>query len=160
MRLWRELLSQSRRTVGDARRHSDADRLQARPGTDGGKASLAVDNTLDLRFYVEAADKVWVADITYIRPHKVFAHLAFVLNLFSRRIVGWSMQVQQTTNVALQALLAAVWRRKPKGSGLTCSTMSRRFKAPPASTPGAGGRGRLENSERFKLELTRFCGHP
>jgi len=63
-----------------------------RPGKYGGKPSLAVDNTLDRQFEVEAPDKVWVTDITYIRTHEGFAYLAVVLDLFSRRIVGWAMQ--------------------------------------------------------------------
>uniref|UniRef100_UPI0035B0BA33 IS3 family transposase n=1 Tax=Methylocella sp. TaxID=1978226 RepID=UPI0035B0BA33 len=98
-----------------------------RPGACGGKSSLAVDNTLDRRFDVEAPDKAWVTDITYIRTHEGFAYLAVVLDLFSRRIVGWSMQARQTTNVALQALLAAVWRRKPKGRVLVHSDQGSQF---------------------------------
>ena len=66
------------------------------PGKYGGKPSLAVDNTLDRQFDVEAPDKAWVTDITYIRTHEGFAYLAVVLDLFSRRIVGWAMQGRQT----------------------------------------------------------------
>ena len=77
-----------------------------RPGQYGGKPSLAVDNTLDRRFDAEAPDKTWVTDITYIRTVEGFAYLAVVIDLFSRRVVGWSMQARQTTNVMLQALLA------------------------------------------------------
>lgn len=43
-----------------------------------------------------------------------FAYLAVVIDLYSRRVVGWSMQSRQTTDVVLQALHMAVWRRKPK----------------------------------------------
>ena len=85
-----------------------------RPGHSGGKPSLAVDNTLDRQFDAAAPDTTWVTDITYIRTHEGFAYLALVIDLFSRRVVGWSLQARQTTNVVLQALLAAVWRRKPK----------------------------------------------
>ena len=92
-----------------------------RPGQYGGKPSLAVDNTLDRRFDAEAPDKAWVTGITYILTHEGFAYLAVVIDLFSRRVVGWSMQARQTTNVVLQALLAAVWRRKPKGRVLVHS---------------------------------------
>ena len=49
----------------------------------------AVDNR---RFDAEAPDKAWVTDFTYIRTHEGFAYLAVVLDLFSRRVVGWSMQ--------------------------------------------------------------------
>lgn len=98
-----------------------------RPGHYGGKPSLAVDNTLDRRFEMEAPDKAWVTDITYICTHEGFSYLAVVLDLFSRRIVGWSMQARQTTNVVLQALLAAVWRRKPKGGVLVHSDQGSQF---------------------------------
>ena len=59
-------------------------------------------------------DSVWVTDITYIKTHEGWSYLAVVIDLFSRRIVGWSMQSRMTTVLALQALLSAVWRRKPK----------------------------------------------
>jgi len=98
-----------------------------RPGHYGGKPSLAVDNTLDRRFDAEAPDKAWVTDITYIRTHEGFAYLAVVIDLFSRRVVGWSMQPRQTTNVVLQALLAAIWRRKPKGRVLVHSDQGSQF---------------------------------
>jgi putative transposase len=98
-----------------------------RPGKYGGKPSLAVDNTLDRQFDVEAPDKAWVTDITYIRTHEGFAYLAVVLDLFSRRIVGWAMQGRQTTNVVLQALLVAVWRRKPRNRMLVHSDQGSQF---------------------------------
>ncbi len=55
-----------------------------------------------------------MTDITYIRTCEGFAYLAVVLDLYSRRVIGWVMQSRQTTDVVLQALLMAVWRRKPK----------------------------------------------
>lgn len=55
-----------------------------------------------------------MTDITYIRTQEGFAYLAVVIDLYSRRVVGWSMQSRQTTDVVLQALLMAVWRLKPK----------------------------------------------
>ena len=89
-----------------------------RPGSYGGKPSVVVVNTLDRKFDVEAPDKVWVSDITYIRTQEGFAYLAGVIDLYSRRVIGWSMPSRQTTDVVLQALLMAVWRRKPKGKVL------------------------------------------
>ena len=52
--------------------------------------------------------------ITYIKTHEDWSYLAVVIDLFSRRIVAWSMQSRMTTDFALQALLSAVWRRTPK----------------------------------------------
>ena len=66
-------------------------------------------------------DKAWVTDITYIRTQEGFAYLAVVIDLFSRRVIGWSLQSRQVTDVVLQALLMAVWRRKPKSSVLVHS---------------------------------------
>jgi putative transposase len=98
-----------------------------RPGTYGGKPSIIVDNTLDRQFDVKAPDRVWVTDITYIRTHEGFAYLAVVIDLYARRVVGWSMQSRQTTDVVLQALLMAVWRRKPKNKVLIHSDQGSQF---------------------------------
>jgi putative transposase len=86
-----------------------------------------VDNTLDRQFDVEAPDRVWVTDITYIRTQEGFAYLAMVIDLYSRRVIGWSMQSRQTTDVVLQALLMAVWRRKPKAKVLIHSDQGSQF---------------------------------
>jgi putative transposase len=87
-----------------------------RYGTYGGKPSIAVNNTLDRQFNVTAP--AWVTDITYVKTNEGFAYLAVVIDLYSRRVVGWSIQSRQTTDLVLQALLMAVWRRKPKNKVL------------------------------------------
>jgi putative transposase len=68
-----------------------------------------------------------VTDITYIRTMEGFAYLAVVLDLYSRRVVGWSLQSRQTTDVVLQALHMAVWRRKTKTRVLTYSNWGSQF---------------------------------
>ena len=88
-----------------------------KPGVYGGKPSVVVDNTLDRQFTVGAPDRAWVTDITYLRTHEGFAYLCVVIDLFSRRVVGWAVQSRQTSELAVQALLMAIWRRKP-GPGL------------------------------------------
>ena len=98
-----------------------------RPGKYSGKPSIAVDNTLDRQFDVTASDKVWVTDITYIKTYEGFAYLSVVIDLYSRRVVGWVMQSRQTTDLVLQALLMAVWRRKPKGKVLIHSDQGSQF---------------------------------
>jgi len=85
------------------------------------------DNTLGRKFNVEAPDKVWVTDINYIRTQEGFAYLAVVIDLYSRRVIGWSMQSRQTTGAILQTLLIAVWRRKPNGKVLIHSDHGRQF---------------------------------
>ena len=98
-----------------------------RPGSYGGKPSKVVDNTLARQFDVATPDKAWVTDITYIRTLEGFVYLAVVIDLYSRRVVGWSMRSRQTTDLVLQALLMAVWRRKPKNTVLVHSDQGSQF---------------------------------
>ena len=98
-----------------------------RIGSYGGRPSVVVDNTLDRQFDVTAPDTVWVTDITYIKTCEGFAYLAVVIDLYARRVIGWSMQSRQTTDVVLQALLMAVWRRKPKNKVLIHSDQGSQF---------------------------------
>jgi len=98
-----------------------------RPGGSGGKPSIVAGNTLDRQFDVAAPDHTWVTDKTYIRTLEGFAYLAVVLDLYSRRLVGWSMQSRQTSDEVLQALHMAVWRRKPKNRVLIHSDQGSRF---------------------------------
>lgn len=63
-----------------------------RPGRYGGKPAIVADNMLDRQFDVYAPDLLWVTDITYIKTCEGWSYLADVIDLFSRRIVGWSMQ--------------------------------------------------------------------
>lgn len=98
-----------------------------RPGRYGGKPAVVASNTLDRQFEVDAPDKVWVTDITYIKTHEGWLYLAVVIDLFSRRVVGWSAQPRMTTDLALQALLAAVWRRKPKARVMIHSDQGSQF---------------------------------
>ena len=98
-----------------------------RPGRYGGKPAVVVDNTLNRQFEVDAPDTVWVTDITYIKTHEGWSYLAVVIDLFSRRVVGWSMQSRMTTDLALQALLSAVWRRKPETKVMIHSDQGSQF---------------------------------
>ncbi len=98
-----------------------------RPGSYGGKPSIVIDNTLDRQFEVGAPDIAWVTDITYIGTHEGFAYLAVVIDLYSRRVVGWQMQSRQTADLVCQALLMAMWRRKPKSTVLIHSDQGAQF---------------------------------
>ena len=68
-----------------------------------------------------------MTDITYIETHEGWSYLAVVIDLFSRRVVGWSMQSRMTTDLALQALLSAVWRHKPKTKVMIHSDQGSQF---------------------------------
>ncbi len=69
----------------------------------------------------------WVTDITYIRTQEEWLYLAVVLDLFSRQIVGWAMKSRMTADLAVDALLMAVWRRKPKQPVLVYSDQGSQF---------------------------------
>jgi putative transposase len=71
-------------------------------------------NRLQRQFTVERPDVAWVTDITYIRTWQGWLYLAVVMDLHSRMIIGWSMQPTMARDLVLDALLMAVWRRKPK----------------------------------------------
>lgn len=78
-----------------------------------GRPSLIAPNHVQRQFTVDAPNKVWVTDITYIRTWQGWLYLAAVVDLYSRKIVGWSMKPTLNRELALDALLMAVWRRKP-----------------------------------------------
>jgi putative transposase len=84
-----------------------------RPKGKTGTVSVVAPNHLQQQFNVEQPDKTWVTDITYIRTHEVWLFLAVVLDLFSRRVIGWAMQPRMERDLVIRALLMAVWRRKP-----------------------------------------------
>ena len=79
-----------------------------------GRPSIITPNHLNREFTVADPDQVWVTDITYIRTWQGWLYLAVVVDLFSRRVVGWSMKPTLAREIVLDALLMAVWRRKPK----------------------------------------------
>ena len=70
-------------------------------------------NLLNRQFKVNAPNRVWVADITYIRTFEGWLYLAAVMDLYSRKIVGWSMSKTMTTDLAINALKMAIRNRRP-----------------------------------------------
>lgn len=86
-----------------------------------------VANVLDREFAPEAPNKVRVTDITYIRTYEGWLFLAAVMDLYSRQIIGWATRPHMTTDLVLQALLAAVWKRKPSPGVLVHSDQGSQF---------------------------------
>ncbi len=78
-----------------------------------GRPSILAPNRVNREFTVDAPDCVWVTDITYIRTWQGWLYLAVVLDLHSRAGVGWSMKPTIAKELVLDALMMAVWRRKP-----------------------------------------------
>jgi putative transposase len=80
------------------------------------KTATAADNLLQRQFSVPAPNQVWAADMTAFWTGSGWVHLAIVMDLFSRRIVGWAMHGQMTERLVLDALEMAVLSRRPAGS--------------------------------------------
>ena len=85
-----------------------------KPRHKSGKIAVLADNHLQQDFNVQHPNQVWVTDITYVRTWEGWLYLAVVIDLFSRQVVGWSMQPRMQTDLVLNALLMAVWKRKPR----------------------------------------------
>src|SRR5690606_16448426 len=70
-------------------------------------------------FTADAPNKLWVADITYVRTAAGWVYAAFVLDVFSRSIVGWQLARSLHTDLALDALQMALWNRTRNNTDLT-----------------------------------------
>lgn len=80
------------------------------------KPSALIPNILQRRFTVAKPNQAWVTDITYIRTWQGWLYLAVVMDLFSRKIVGWSTKPTISRELALDAVMMAVRRRRPRGT--------------------------------------------
>ena len=67
------------------------------------------------RFRAERPNQLWVADFTYVATWSGFAYVAFVIDVFSRMIVGWRVSSSMSADLTLDALEQALWARKVKG---------------------------------------------
>ncbi|QWA10029.1 IS3 family transposase [Sodalis ligni] len=92
-----------------------------------GRPSVVAPNRLERAFTVTAPNQFWVTDITYIRTCQGWLYLAVVLDLFARNVVGWSMKPSLSRELALDALLMALWRRKPAGRVLVHSDQGSQY---------------------------------
>jgi len=93
-----------------------AQALRARPRrrrlpTDSGERSAVAPNVLDRTFAADRPNRKWVADFTYVWTAEGWLYVATVLELFSRRVVGWSMKAEMTAQLVTDALVMAIWRR-------------------------------------------------
>lgn len=79
-----------------------------------GRPSIVASNKLQREFTVELPNRAWVTDITYIRTWQGWLYLAVVIDLYSRKVIGWSMKPTLAQSIVLDALMMAVWRRRPK----------------------------------------------
>lgn len=112
-------LSIGRRQVAESLRRQGLRAKAARKfkATTNSNHSLPVaENLLQQDFTADAPNQVWVGDITYIGTDEGWLYLAIVLDLFSRKVVGWSMSDRMTATLVCDALKMALFRRKrPRG---------------------------------------------
>jgi len=92
-----------------------------RATTDSNHRKPVADNVLDRRFDGWQVNRAWVGDITYVATDEGWLYLAAVMDLGSRRIVGWSMGERMKAELVCDALKSAYWRRKP-AAGLLMHT--------------------------------------
>ena len=90
--------------------------LRARPRRrglpkDAGDRSIIMPNVLDRQFEADRPNQKWVADFTYIWTAEGWLYVAAVIDLFSRRVVGWSMNANMTAQLVTDDLIMAIWRR-------------------------------------------------
>ncbi len=119
-RIWRELKEQ-----GIAGGKGRVERLMRQSGiraeppprfrvtTDSGHALPVAQNLLEQDFTAETVNERWAADITYVWTRQGWLYLSVVLDLFSRRIVGWAMQPSLEKKLVLDALEMALVQRRP-----------------------------------------------
>lgn len=118
-RVWHDVLAEGHRCgLHRIERLMQAQALRARPRrrglpVDTGKRSIAAiaPNVLDRQFQASSPNQKWVADFTYLWTAEGWLYVAVVLDLYSRRAVGWSMQSDMTSQLVTDALMMAVWRR-------------------------------------------------
>ena len=118
-RVWHDLLADGvscgRHRIERLMRHAA---LRARPrrrhvpSDTGVRSTIAVaPNVLNRTFAAASANRKWVADFTYLWTAEGWLYVAAVVDLFSRRVVGWSMHATMTAQLVTDALVMAIWRR-------------------------------------------------
>src|SRR6187399_1264369 len=126
IRLWKALIGQGQR-VGQERVRRlmklnglrSVHRRPYRVTTCSAHSKPVAENLLDRRFGQTEVDRAWVADITYIPTGEGWLYLAAVLDLATRKIVGWSMRDHMRTELPLAAVMMAAQRQRP-AEGLIC----------------------------------------
>lgn len=86
--------------------------------TQSRKSQIGAPNLLNRRFNAAKPNEVWLGDVTYIATRNGWLYLAVVIDLYSRRVIGWSMSNVNNATLVLNALDMAVVRRQPQGGVL------------------------------------------
>lgn len=116
--------------------------------TTNSKHNLPIaDNLIKQNFIVDKPDKIWTSDITYVRTNEGWLYLCVVLELFSRKIVGWAMDKSMKKEIVLSALRQAIGRRDP-GEGLI-------FHSDRGSQYAANAVRELLKQKKFKQSMSK-----
>lgn len=138
-RVWHDLLAEGEmcglhRIERLMRRHALRARPRRRrvPADTGARASQMISpNVLNRQFEAPAPNRKWVADFTYLWTGEGWLYVAAVVDLFSRRVVGWSMQATMTTQLVTDALMMAIWRRGTPSAVLHHSDQGSQYTSEP-----------------------------
>lgn len=106
----------SRRRIGRLMREEELEvqtKRKFKVTTDSNHDKPIAPNLLEREFTVAVPNTAYVGDITYIRTREGWLYLAVVIDLFSRAVVGWSMDSRMTASLVNSAILMAIWKRKP-----------------------------------------------
>jgi putative transposase len=102
---------------------------------------------VERRFRASAPNRLWVADLTYVKTHSGWVFVAFIVDVFSRRVVGWQTSRSLRADLALDALEMAIWARRGEDLGALIHHSDR------GAQPGLKG-----SSQRY-LPGRRLCSH-
>jgi len=122
-------------------------RSYKRPRYVTGRPSIVTPDRLQREFSVDHPDHVWVTDITYLRTWQGWLYLAAVMDLYSRKIIGWSMKPTLARELVLDAILMAVWRRRPQHTVLIHSDQGSQY--------GSDDWHRFCRDHRLELSMSR-----
>lgn len=83
------------------------------------RKDAAAGDRVNRQFVAERPNQLWVADFTYVSTWQGFAYVAFIIDVFAGRIVGWRVSSSMETTFVLDALEQALWARRPSGTSIT-----------------------------------------
>ena len=118
-RVWRDVLAEGlscglhriERLMRSQALRARPRRRRLPPDTGERVTGAVAPNILDRRFQATAPNQKWAADFTYIWTAEGWLYVAVVIDLYSRRVVGWSMRASMTADLVTEALTMALWRR-------------------------------------------------
>ena len=146
----RDRVARLMRTLGIA----GAVRGKPRRTTIPDPAAARAPDLVNRQFTATRPNQLWVSDFTYVASWSGTVYVAFVIDVFSRLIVGWRAAASMRTELVLDALEMAIWRRAGVLDGLVCTRMPAANTPPCATPPGWPRSGRRRRSARSATAAT------